>query len=310
MFGFNKKASPKAKSLAKTSLATEMRIKATLGIRKLDSMPAQAVRAFQLASNPRAKTDDFVKIIEADEVLSARIIRIANSVYFRRGEEAKDIVKAVANIGLDELRCLISATVLKSLLQGRHPAREQIWANSVACAISCRILSANTKISSGEAFLCGLLHDVGKLIMIQKNAKLYEKVLLLVGRGEKSFVQAEDEVFDLNHVEVGRWIAERWRFPEAARRAVAFHHHNWPKDAAKRGKGVSHAMLVKAADTIAHAAGIGHPSTFRGFQRSAEEELPAALLVLGVDAGGAEEIKTRLKDEFEREFSLYKAESF
>lgn len=309
MFGFGKKSSPKSKGIAKTSLATEMRIKATLGIRKLDSMPAQAVRAFQLASNPRAKTDDFVKIIEADEVLSARIIRIANSVYFRRGQEANDIVKAVANIGLDELRCLISATVLKSLLQSRHPAREQIWANSVACAIGCRILSAHTKINEGEAFLCGLLHDVGKLIMIQKNAKLYEKVLLLVGRGEKSFVQAEDEVFDLNHVEVGRWIAERWRFPDAAVRAVAFHHHSWPKEAAKRGKGASHAMLAKAADTIVHAAGIGHPSNFRGFQKRAEEELQSALLVLGLEAGSAEEIKTRLRDEFDREFSLYKTEN-
>jgi len=309
MFGLGKKKVVAPKKLAKTTLATEMRIKSTLGIRKLDSMPVQAARAFQLASNPRAKIDDFVTIIEADEVLSARIVRIANSVYFRRGEEAKDIAKAVANIGLDELRCLISATMLKSLLQGKHPAREQIWANAVATGVCCRKLSRYTKISEGEAFLCGLLHDVGKLMMIRKNGKLYEKVLQLAGGGEKSFIQAEDAIFDLNHIEVGRWISQKWHFPEVAVRAVAFHHHNWPKDPSKRGKGASHAMLVKAADTIAHAAGIGHPSSFRGFQQRAEEEMHAALLLLGLDGTEGESLKDELKGEFEREFSLYKAEN-
>ena len=310
MFGFGKKTDQKPARLAKTSLATEMRIKNTLGIRKLDSMPAQAARAFQLASDPNAKTDDFVKVIEADEVLSARIIRIANSVYFRRGEEAKDIEKAVANIGLNELRCLISATMLKSLLQGKHKSREQIWANAVATGICCRKFSRYTGINEGEAFLCGLLHDVGKLIMLRKNAQLYERVLALVGNGEKSFVQAEDEIFELNHVEVGRWIAEKWSFPDAAIRAVAFHHHTWPSDESKRGKNCSHAMLVKAADTIAHAAGIGHPSMYRPFQNKAREELPSALLQLGMSKDqNPEGILQTLSSEFEREFSLYQAEN-
>lgn len=82
---------------------------------KLESMPVQAAQAFQIASDPKAKQDDFVKIIEADEALSARIIRVANSVYFFRGTKATDIENAVNNIGLEELRCLISATMSEKL---------------------------------------------------------------------------------------------------------------------------------------------------------------------------------------------------
>ncbi|MCB0324968.1 MAG: HDOD domain-containing protein [Bdellovibrionales bacterium] len=312
MFGLKKKksSSPERK-LQKTSVADEMRIKSILGIRKLESMPAQAARAFQLASNPNAKISDFVKVIEADEALSARIVRIANSVYFRRGEEAKDIEKAVANIGLNELRCLISATMLRSLLLGKHKAREQIWANAVATAICCRKLSARTNVGEGEAFLCGLLHDVGKLIMIRKNGELYERVLLKAAGGESSFVQAEDQVFDLNHIEVGRWIGEKWSFPEAAIRAIAFHHHSWPKDAAQRGRATSHAMLVKAADTIAHAAGIGHGANFRPFQQQADRELERVREQL--QFGSIAEVRSlveQLQGEFEREFSLYRAENW
>ncbi len=146
--------------------------------------------------------------------------------------------------------------------------------------------------------------------MVRKNGKLYENVLLAVSGGQKSFVQAEDEVFDLNHVEVGRWIAEKWQFPEAAIRAIAFHHHSWPKDADNRGKNCSHAMLVKAADTFSHAAGIGHPPSFRPFQQQAEGEMDAAMKQLGVSAGtNAASLVSELKRQFEQELSLYQSDN-
>ena len=308
LFTFKSKKRAGAGSFGRTSLATEVRIKSTLGIRTLESMPIQAATAFKLASDPAARTSDFVKVIEADEVLSARIIRIANSVYFRRGAEAKDIEKAVAAIGLDELRCLISATMLRSLLQGKHIAREQLWANAVATAIACRMLSRQTNIDEGEAFLCGLLHDVGKLIMVRRGSKLYENVLGLVKAG-KDFVTAEEEVFDLNHVEVGRWIGEKWHFPESAVRAIAFHHHRWPDSDSERSRGTSQAMLVKAAGTFAHAAGIGHPAGFQVLQNRAADEIPHAVTQLGLTTGSGSSVVESLKGQFDKEYSLYKADS-
>ena len=100
------KAKAKAVSaLPRTNLATANRIKNILGIRELESMPLQAARAFQLASDPKANSADFVHVIEQDEALGSKIIRVANSVYFFRGTKATDIEKAVNNIGLNELRC-------------------------------------------------------------------------------------------------------------------------------------------------------------------------------------------------------------
>ncbi len=302
------KKEEKASGISKTPAGAAERIKNILGVRKLQSMPVQAARAFQLASDPKAKADEFVRIIEADEALSARIIRVANSVYFFRGTKASDIEKAVANIGLQELRCLISATMLRSLLKGKGNLREQIWANSVATGIACRQLAGRTNISSGEAFLCGLLHDVGKLIMVQRAPKLYEKVNLLVGNEEKSFIEAEEEVFELNHIEVGKWIAELWSFPEPVIRSIALHHRPWAEDEESRGRATSHWSLVKVADTFSHAAGIGHPGGLRLLKRKAEEELPLACqqLAMSIDEGESF-IKTFVRN-FEEEFSLYQAE--
>ena len=296
--------------LPRTSPAVAERIKNILEIRDLEMMPVQAARAFQLASDPQAKGADFVSVIESDEVISARIIRIANSVYFFRGTPANDIEKAVANIGLNELRCLLSAAMLKSLLQSRHPAREQIWGNSVATAIACRLLSRSAKqISSGEAFLCGLLHDVGKLIMIRKGGGLYDKAIGVASTERKPFVEAEEDVFELNHVEVGKWAGEQWNFPEQVIRAIAGHHNPWPNTDPASGDPITAETLVKAGDTMAHALGLGHPAHMKSFSRFMEQDLDKAYHAVGLSRADGDKFLETLEAQFDKEISLYQPEN-
>lgn len=297
-----------AVQLPRTTPATAQRIKNILSIRQLESMPAQAARAFQLATDPKATAADFVKVIEADEVLSARIVRVANSVYFFRGTPATDIAKAVGNIGLDELRCLISSTMLRSLLQGRHKAREQVWANGVAVGICCRTLSRYTNASTGEAFLCGLLHDVGKLVMIRRGGTDYDQVLRKVSGGQKNFLEAEEEVFGVSHTEVGKWVAENWNFPPAAILAISEHHESWPKDERLHGKGTPLPMLVKAGDIIAHSLGLGHTPLMRPFQNANREQLQEAFQQLGIAETDRESFLTNFKKQFDQESGLYQME--
>lgn len=302
-------APTKGESNTRTSPATVARIKNILAIRQLESMPAQAANAFRLASDPKAKADDFVKVIEHDEVLSARVIRIANSVYFFRGTPAQDIEKAVANIGLNELRCLISTMMLHSLLQAKHPAREQVWSNAVATAIGCRILSRYTSIPEGEAFLSGLLHDVGKLIIIRRAGQEYDRVVRVVGSESKSFVEAEEEVLQLNHVEVGTWVGESWNFPPSAVRSIAEHHEPWPSDSWQKGKNCPVPMLVKAADTFAHSLGLGHPPVLRSFRERALAERDNAFQQLGIETAAREAVLKEIAAKFDSELSMYQSES-
>ncbi len=288
------------------SAAISERIRRSLGIKQLECMPAQAARAFQLASDPRATGADFIEVIESDDALSSRILRIANSVYFFRGTHASDIEKAVANIGLDELRCILSAAMLKSLLQGKHPLREQVWANAVATAICCRTLSRLTpQIAVGEAFLCGLVHDIGKLIMIRRDGESYRKVNTLVTVERKSFLEAEEAVYGLNHAEVGQWVAENWNFPPRIIRAVSKHHLAWPKKGSVSVDQISTELLVKIADTIAHALGIGHPTNFRSVEQRFTDELPDAFACLRLTPEEGTRLIEPLTKEFETEYSLY-----
>ena len=307
LIGGGKKSQASSSSYKKTTSGTAQRIKSLLAIRHLEPMPIQAARAFQLASDPKANSSDFVGVIEADEALSSRIIRIANSVYYMRGEKAKDIEQAVANIGLEELGCILSAIMLRSLMRGKSAAREQAWSNAVATAICCRELSTKTKkIKQSEAFLSGLVHDVGKLVMIQKDPKRYGQVIDRVANGEKTFLEAEDEVFETDHVEVGKWVAEVWNFPAPAIEAIAHHHRAWPKNGAQIAL---HSSLVKVADAISHVAGIGHPSTFRGFRESFAEQAPEIRKVLGVSNEELDNIIETVKRSFDDEYTFYSGQN-
>lgn len=298
----------KARPLPRTSPSEELRINQTLGMRGLESMPVQAAKAFQLACDPKATLNDFVTVVESDEILSARIIKVANSVYYRRGEEAKDISCAVANIGLDELRCLLSAAMLRSLLKTKSKARNQIWGNSVATAITARHLSSFTEINEGEAFLAGILHDVGKLIFVQRITPEYQKIVNEVNQTGKSFIELEMEKLDLTHVEVGKWLAEKWNFPESVRRAITFHHNSWPSNETLMGKQTSTAMLIKCANTIAHAGRLGHPHELTKSGANAKEELIAVAEQLKKPISTIEAILSQVEKQFNDEFSIYSAE--
>ncbi len=301
----SKDAKGTPKLLPKTSPADEARISQTLGLRSLESMPTQAAQAFQLACNPRSTLADFTKVVESDEVLSARIIRIANSVYYRRGEEAKEISKAVASIGLDEIRCLLSAAMLKSLLKSNSKDRNYIWGNSVATGIAARKLSSLTSVPEGEAFLCGILHDVGKLILIQRIPKEYSTLVRTAFDSETTFAELEENAFDVNHIEIGKWLAEKWNFPESVRTAITFHHSPWSEHDTMKGKLATPAALVKCADTIAHAGFMGHPHSRTVLGKHARSQLIHVATQLDTSLENIQGLLQQISLQFDDDFSLF-----
>lgn len=98
----------------------------TIGTRSVPPMPSAAQKAFQLATDPNADARDFIEVIASDESLSARVMKIANSVYYDRGGGSKTIEDAVQVIGIQELRSLLNACSLTEIFPSRHSARQQI----------------------------------------------------------------------------------------------------------------------------------------------------------------------------------------
>ena len=121
--------------------ATARSVLTVVGSQAIPAMPSAAQKAFQLSIDPSAEARDFIQVIESDEGLSARVIKIANSVYFDRGRVNETIEDCVLVIGINELRSLLNATTLSEIFPSRHPARSQLWANDIATALISRSLA-------------------------------------------------------------------------------------------------------------------------------------------------------------------------
>lgn len=265
----------------KLTAALSTSIYAVVGKRSIPTMPAAAQRAFRLAVDPNAGARDFVEVIESDEALSARVIKIANSVYFERGKKSETIEECVQVIGVNELRNLLSATSLSEIFPTKHAARAQLWANDVATGLTAKILAARLPCPKPDlAFLGGFMHDIGKLLLLQRAEELYEQVLRRVGRSGCTFTEAEQELFVFNHCEVGQLIAEQWNFSTDLIDVIRNHHAPLPERAEPATLRLCH--VVGAADTISHALGLGHSGGFAGLQNRARDDLERLWGFLGV----------------------------
>ncbi len=298
LLGTRPKASSGANKVSEISVSIEKSILGVLGSRAVPPMPGAAQRAFQLSTNPTAEARDFIEVIESDEALSARVVRIANSVYFDRGKKAQTIEDSVLVIGLNELRCLLNATSLSELYPSNHPFRTTLWTHDIAVALASKLLARRLLPGQEDlAFLGGLMHDIGKLAMLQRLGNDYMKAICVIQDEGCDFVTAEEQSFPFTHIEVGLLIAQRWKFDDTIKRVIADHHHAQTT--------VQLSSVVGLADTMCHSLGIGHSPGFARFQANNTEKAPKQLADLGIDPSEYKNIAADIQKSFEFERDLY-----
>jgi HD-like signal output (HDOD) protein len=289
--------------MPKISSTIEGVIIGSIGAHAIPTMPAAAQRAFQISTDPSAEARDFVEVIESDESLAARVIKIANSVFFDRGKRSTTIEDSVNVIGINELRCLLNASTLSEVFPSSNPARAQFWINDIATALISRQLARRYLPGKEDiAFLSGLMHDLGKLLLVQRLTQDYAKVIEQVQSSGEEFCRAEERIFPFVHTEVGQLIGERWRFSDEVVEVLRQHHDPFPTT---RPTHPRLPQLIRCADHIAHVHGFGHPRGFGKFQHRHEEALPQVWEFLGVEAGEARGLLSELKKTVELELDLY-----
>lgn len=290
-------------------LTTALRqtIRNTVGKGNVPSMPKNAQKAFELSTDPSTQARDFVAVIESDEALSARVIKIANSVFFQRGNRCETIEESVVIIGNEELRNLLNATALSDLFPSRHPARHQFWVNDIATAITAKLLAP--RYAPGKEsllFVGGLMHDIGKLLLLQQTGKRYDNVLFGVRTNGTDYCRAEEETFLFNHCEVGVVLSEAWNFSSELTEILHRHHEPWPREGTVRAA-LSLPHLIKSADLLAHALGLGHPKGFGTFQERCREQLEQVWRYLELDGDARTALLDDVRRTFDEEQELYLA---
>ncbi|NLH49504.1 MAG: HDOD domain-containing protein [Myxococcales bacterium] len=228
----------------------------------LPMLPHIAAQAVVLMNNPQSSITEVAQLLEQDQVLAAQVIKLANSPFYRSIKDVTTLSRAILVIGLRSVLDLIFSISLqgKVFRHPRYSARmSALWRHSMGAAYICREIAKGINANVDIAFLFGLLHDIGKPLIIDTLTKLSQK-----NPDQISLKLIDDtlldEILDEFHCSVGGLIARKWGFPDKLRMAIVYHH-----DPLADGKVHKGALVTGLADLFCHRFGIGVPPVDRDF---------------------------------------------
>ncbi|MCO6437269.1 MAG: HDOD domain-containing protein [Phycisphaerae bacterium] len=198
------------------------------GIESLPSLPTQYVQVQEELSSPEPSICRLGKIIEQDVGMTSKVLQLVNSAFFGLRHEVSSAAEAVKLLGLDIVGSLILTMHVFRQFDGARSAGiaiERVTAHSLGVATFARAICRSEeaeKTLMSHAFLGGLLHDAGKLILANCHPGEYE--LVLQRHGEKPDIELERTIFGVTHAEAGAYLLGLWGLPDALVEAVAFHH--------------------------------------------------------------------------------------
>lgn len=198
-------------------------------VEDLPALPEVVDEVIRLTESPDSTPQDLNRVISRDQSLTARVLRLANSAYYGFARRISTVTDAVILLGFNTVRNLVMAASVHRVLDREVPgyelARGELWQHSLTAAMTARLLARQARYRQHEqAFVAGLLHDIGKVVLSYYVAEAYQELLRRVNEDGVPFMQAEAEIFGFDHAEVGSLVAKKWNLPEELVEAIANHH--------------------------------------------------------------------------------------
>ena len=221
------------------------------GVHNLPSLPAVVLDLLaSLDNDADLDVPALARLIEKDQSLSARTLRIANSSFYGMPRQVRNVEDAIAMLGLQTIRSI----ALSASMIGRFPVRSgfgafdfvAFWRHCIETALAARALAALSGRSTALAYTGGLLHDVGRLVLAYQFPATHAAVLEHSGTHSCSLLQAERELLRFDHCTIGQALAQHWKLPPEITAAIGQHHDENP------GLGDPLPLLVHVADAMAH----------------------------------------------------------
>jgi HD-like signal output (HDOD) protein len=254
----------------------------------LPSAPFVVQRLHSLISSEETSSHQIAEVVETDQAFTARILKLVNSPFYGFARQITSVDEAVTILGLNAVHQLLLATsVLDILGSGSHVLNaHDFWRHSFGVgALSRRLLPRENSDAQGEALSSGILHDVGRLLLLKADPQRFSAFL---SDGTIAYdTNREKEFFGIDHQELGALLAEKWRFPDGVTAAIRYHHS--PEDA------TSHRRLVATihiADFLCHAMQVGNSG-----RQFVTEFAPQAWASLGLSTNDLEVALRRALDD-------------
>ncbi len=255
-----------------------------LGSVGFPAAPEVVLRLSQLLRTEWVRAEQLAEVAMLDATVSARVLRLANSVYYR-GKGVKSIAEAVIRIGIDGVRDVVYALSLMRTLRPMQFSHRQYWRHCLAVAQATQILQLRARkavVSPSELHAAGLLHDIGMLVLDRTLGVGYGRILANAHESGRPLFEVEREMIDTDHADVGARLLETWHLPESLVQATAAHHD-------PAGEGDPAAQIVYLADFVCNLHAVHHGTAYRP-----EGSVSDVWNALGIDERELPEILTEV----------------
>ncbi len=194
-------------------------------------LPAAAEKVLRITQSEDADTEQLCEAIQNDPVLVARILRRLNSSYYALSQKICDLKTAVSLLGMREIRNLALTVFVSKTFDGaaEHGTyrRENLWAHSVGVAVASRLVARVCGLAGcEEAYVAGLLHDIGLILIDQTLQRHFHKLVDSINEQTPTHI-VESRMLSFDHAMLGGFVARRWNFPDNVADAITFHHQPW-----------------------------------------------------------------------------------
>lgn len=214
----------------------------------LPALPQAAIAALALARDPTADAERLCRLIQTDVGLSARVLRVANSVAYARRKSTTTLSAAVVTIGLRKTCDILVAASARRLYGAASRQAECLWNHALAVAIACEELARLTRtVDPGAAFLPGLFHDVGRIAFLLADRPSFEVIEGLADAADTPRPALETEWYGFDHAQAGGVLAEEWGLAQEQCDGIRWHHE---PSQARLGRDI--ATLINAADALVY----------------------------------------------------------
>lgn len=238
-------------------------LKAVARYGELRALSPAVAHVLKLTADPHCSVEGIAKAVSQDQAMAVKILKVANSAAFTRGEPVDSVHRAVVRIGLQRIRqTVVSLAVVDrfaaaAIAEGVSAAH--FWEHGIGVGVTSALLAHASGDEDAEiAFTCGLLHDVGQFVLAEILGQAYTDIVL-AARAEQAPLEAvESRLLGITHAEVGGRLLEGWRFP--AHIAGPVTHHHAPNDGSLSSVPTPMrraAARLAIADTLAHAMLLG-----------------------------------------------------
>ncbi len=199
----------------------------TTKLKQLPMLPTVVSRMMILRVDSNSFQQDILKLIEEDPTFAARVIQLANSAFSHPSIPILTIKDAVVRMGSKSIANLVTSLSVLKVFMPSTDGQRNLWIHAIQVAVAAKqiaLLSKHQVISPEEAYLCGLMHDIGRFVMFSESPEELARVDESNWKDPKELVEVERELFGYDHAEIGWKAAQSWQMPELVTNVIKYHH--------------------------------------------------------------------------------------